>query len=95
MGGILEASGVGFGNVVKTTILLADMSDFASVNAVYGMLPYGGLAYCSGLQPNKPQRFCNTKFSSFRKQLGRCLLPRKPSREILLCCAGATTRRTR
>uniref|UniRef100_A0A061R813 Reactive intermediate imine deaminase n=1 Tax=Tetraselmis sp. GSL018 TaxID=582737 RepID=A0A061R813_9CHLO len=36
MGGILEASGVGFGNVVKTTILLADMSDFASVNAVYG-----------------------------------------------------------
>jgi reactive intermediate/imine deaminase len=36
MGAILEAAGTSFGNVVKTTILLADMGDFAAVNAIYG-----------------------------------------------------------
>mmetsp|Transcript_23211 Transcript_23211/g.64456 ORF Transcript_23211/g.64456 Transcript_23211/m.64456 type:complete len:181 (+) Transcript_23211:103-645(+) len=38
MGAILEAAGSGFEKVVKTTILLADMGDFATVNGVYG--PY-------------------------------------------------------
>ncbi|HAO47175.1 MAG TPA: RidA family protein [Ferruginibacter sp.] len=33
---ILQAAGMGFGNVVKTTIFLSDMSLFASVNEVYG-----------------------------------------------------------
>lgn len=33
---VLKASGATFGNVVKTTILLADMADFATVNTVYG-----------------------------------------------------------
>ena len=32
---VLDASGLGFADVVKTTIFLADMADFASVNAVY------------------------------------------------------------
>lgn len=36
MGAILEAAGAGYGDVVKTTILLADMADFAKVNAIYG-----------------------------------------------------------
>ena len=36
MGAILEAGGASFGDVVKTTILLADMADFAAVNAIYG-----------------------------------------------------------
>ena len=36
MGAILEAAGSSFGGVVKTTILLADMGDFAAVNAIYG-----------------------------------------------------------
>eukprot|EP00898_Chlorokybus_atmophyticus_P003823 jgi/Chlat1/4441/Chrsp29S04405 len=36
MGEILKASGSSFGQVVKTTILLADINDFAAVNAVYG-----------------------------------------------------------
>ncbi len=35
MGAILEAAGVGFNDVVKTTVLLASMDDFAAVNAVY------------------------------------------------------------
>jgi 2-iminobutanoate/2-iminopropanoate deaminase len=32
---ILQASGAGFDNVVKTTVFLADMNDFAAMNAVY------------------------------------------------------------
>lgn len=36
MGAILKEAGSGFDKVIKTTILLADMSDFAAVNAVYG-----------------------------------------------------------
>lgn len=33
--GVLEAAGSGLGNVVKTTVFLTDMADFAVVNAVY------------------------------------------------------------
>lgn len=33
---VLAAAGLTFGDVVKTTIFLADMSDFAVVNDVYG-----------------------------------------------------------
>ncbi len=32
---VLEAAGLGFGHVVKTTIFLTDMADFAAVNEVY------------------------------------------------------------
>jgi 2-iminobutanoate/2-iminopropanoate deaminase len=32
---ILEAAGLGFGHVVKTTIFLTSMADFAAVNDVY------------------------------------------------------------
>eukprot|EP00794_Sanderia_malayensis_P004554 gene4554-5151_t len=35
MGHILEAGGSSFDKVVKTTILLADINDFANVNEVY------------------------------------------------------------
>jgi len=34
--GVLHAAGCDFGSVVKTTIFLVDMNDFAAVNAVYG-----------------------------------------------------------
>jgi 2-iminobutanoate/2-iminopropanoate deaminase len=33
---VLTAAGSSFDNVVKTTIFLADMNDFAAVNEVYG-----------------------------------------------------------
>jgi 2-iminobutanoate/2-iminopropanoate deaminase len=33
---VLEASGSSLGDVVKTTVFLRDMSDFAKMNAVYG-----------------------------------------------------------
>lgn len=36
LGAVLEAAGLTFGDVVKTTIFLADIGDFAAVNSVYG-----------------------------------------------------------
>ena len=36
MGEILKEAGADFGDVVKTTILLADMADFKTVNEIYG-----------------------------------------------------------
>ncbi len=33
---VLDAAGLAWADVVKTTIFLADIADFASVNAVYG-----------------------------------------------------------
>ena len=35
---VLEAAGSGLGKVVKTTVFLGDMNDFAAVNAVYAEL---------------------------------------------------------
>ena len=35
VGAILEAAGLGYADVVKTTVLLADIADFKAVNAVY------------------------------------------------------------
>jgi 2-iminobutanoate/2-iminopropanoate deaminase len=36
LGAVLEAGGASFDSVVKTTIFLADMADFATVNEIYG-----------------------------------------------------------
>jgi 2-iminobutanoate/2-iminopropanoate deaminase len=36
LGEILKAGGASFAHVVKTTVFLADMADFAAMNAVYG-----------------------------------------------------------
>ena len=36
LGAVLKAAGLTFEDVVKTTIFLADMADFAAVNDVYG-----------------------------------------------------------
>lgn len=35
VGAILAEAGLGFGDVVKTTVLLADINDFGAMNAVY------------------------------------------------------------
>ena len=35
VGAILQAAGLGYADVVKTTVLLADIADFAAVNEVY------------------------------------------------------------
>jgi len=36
IGAMLKAAGAGFENVIKTTVFLVDMNDFAVVNEVYG-----------------------------------------------------------
>jgi len=36
MKAVLEAAGMTFENVVKTTIFISDMNDFAKINGVYG-----------------------------------------------------------
>ncbi len=35
VGAVLDAAGVSFGDVVKTTVFLTDMGDFAAMNGVY------------------------------------------------------------
>ncbi len=41
---VLEAAGVGPGQVVRTTVYLVDLADFASVNALYGAVFGAGVA---------------------------------------------------
>lgn len=48
IGHILTEAGMGYGNVVKTTVLLADIADFAAMNAVYAEFFEG----------DKPARVC-------------------------------------
>ena len=36
IGALLSASGLSYAHVVRTTVFLADMNDFAAMNAVYG-----------------------------------------------------------
>ena len=36
MGNVLEAAGATFENVVKTTVFLRDINEFAKMNAIYG-----------------------------------------------------------
>jgi 2-iminobutanoate/2-iminopropanoate deaminase len=47
---VLAAAGVGFADVVKTTIFLTDMGDFQTVNAIYGKRFSGGLPARSTVQ---------------------------------------------
>jgi 2-iminobutanoate/2-iminopropanoate deaminase len=35
LGAVLDAAGLGYADVVKTTIFLVDIADFATVNAIY------------------------------------------------------------
>ena len=43
VGEILAEAGLGYGDVVKTTVLLADIADFAAVNEVYARYFTGGV----------------------------------------------------
>lgn len=48
IGAILKEAGYGFNDVVKTTVLLADIADFGAMNA----------AYAEFFPENKPARVC-------------------------------------
>lgn len=47
---VLEAAGAGFSNVVKATVFLRDMNDFAAVNEVYASHFTGGFPARSCVQ---------------------------------------------
>jgi len=48
--GVLEAGGMTFANVVKTTVFLKDLADFAGMNEVYGHRFQGGYPARSTVQ---------------------------------------------
>ena len=48
LGAVLEAAGMSFADVVKNTVLLADINDFGAVNAIYAKY----------FDANKPARSC-------------------------------------
>lgn len=44
LGAVLKEAGLGFGDVVKTTIYMTDLAEFAKVNDIYGgYFPAGGV----------------------------------------------------
>ena len=44
LGAVLKESGLGFGHVVKATIFMTDLAEFAKVNEIYGSyFPAGGV----------------------------------------------------
>lgn len=53
VGAILEAAGSGYDQVVKTTIFLQDMNDFAKVNEIYASCFKGGFPARSCVQIGK------------------------------------------
>lgn len=44
LGAVLKEAGLGYGNVVKTTIYMVDLAEFTKVNEIYGnYFPSGGV----------------------------------------------------
>ncbi|MCX6316692.1 MAG: RidA family protein [Bacteroidetes bacterium] len=63
---ILSAAGLGFSNVVKTTIFLTDMHQFAAVNEVYGQYFQGdssGFPARETVQVSALPKFVNVEIS--------------------------------
>ena len=52
LGAVLKAGGRSFADVVRTTVYLADMNDFAAVNEVYG-----DVLLASRTRPARPSRW--------------------------------------
>ena len=50
LGAVLEAAGCAYADVVKTTVFLTDMNDFAAVNAVYAKFFEGDCPARSAVQ---------------------------------------------
>ena len=49
LGAILEAAGSSYSMVLKTTVLLIDIGDFAKVNEVYGASYFQTCAFITGV----------------------------------------------
>ena len=74
IGAVLSAMGLTFDHVVKTTVFVKDLDDFATVNEIYG----------SVFSHDAPARSCrseSTPQTRTRRNRMHCRLPR-----IIVCC---------
>lgn len=60
---ILEAAGMNFSHVIKTTIFLTDMHQFAQVNEVYGSFFTGDFPARETVQVSALPKFVNVEIS--------------------------------
>lgn len=60
---ILHAAGLGFANVVKTTIFITDMNQFSSINEVYGKYFEGDFPARETVQVAALPKFVNVEIS--------------------------------
>ena len=60
---ILEAAGMDFSNVIKTTIFLKDMNQFSSVNEVYGAFFKSDFPARETVQVSALPKFVNVEIS--------------------------------
>ena len=60
---ILQETGMGFNNVVKTTIFITDMNRFAEVNEIYGKYFTGDFPARETVQVSALPKFVNVEIS--------------------------------
>ena len=60
---ILTAAGMGFSNVVKTTIFITDMNRFSEINEVYGKYFEGAFPARETVQVSALPKFVNVEIS--------------------------------
>lgn len=60
---ILNAAGMNFGHVVKTTIFITDMNQFSEINEVYGQYFNGDFPARETVQVSALPRFVNVEIS--------------------------------
>ena len=86
MGHILEAANCNFNNVVKTTVLLADINDFAAVNEVYTKFFTENFPARAAYQVRKKYVYCKAQ-AKLQLQLARvepyCQAQPKPASQSL------------
>jgi hypothetical protein len=84
---VLEAAGTSFGEVVKTTIFLTNMGDFATVNEIYGELFDSG---ATGTQHRSSRGAAQERFGRDRND--RCSISSFRTRfqrhGAAQCCTG-------
>lgn len=65
---ILDAAGMTFGNVVKTTIFITDMNRFSEINEVYGKYFEGNFPARETVQVSALPKFVNVEISMIAVQ---------------------------
>jgi 2-iminobutanoate/2-iminopropanoate deaminase len=66
---ILKAAGVGFSDVVKTTIFLTDMNRFSEVNEIYGKYFEGDFPARETVQVSALPKFVNVEISMIAERM--------------------------